>query len=157
MAALEEARRKAEDETNRLEDERVSLLLKLGASKDELTGIQAEAAKEKKAVEEAFDAGFDVIFNYGYGCYAFAHNICGSELVIPNGMPDTSKPLPPEFFINPRCPPSAAPRVHTIDPDVDVREPGKNLPAAKVGLGIQLESPDRVTRENEEPDTSGGN
>ena len=28
--------------------------------------------------------------------------------MIPAGMPDTSKPLPPEFFINPRCPPSAS-------------------------------------------------
>ena len=30
-------------------------------------------------MEEDFDIGFDVIFNYGYGCCAFAHNICGSE------------------------------------------------------------------------------
>ena len=45
-----------------------------------------------------------MIFNYGYDCYAVAHNICGSELEVPNGMPDTSKPLSLEFFINPRCP-----------------------------------------------------
>ena len=107
LAALEEAQQKAEDEVNRLVDERVSLLLDLGASKDELTGVRAEASKEKKAMEEAFDASFDVIFNYGYGCHAFAHNICGSEPVIPDEMPNTSKPLPPEFFINPRCPPGA--------------------------------------------------
>ena len=41
-----------------------------------------------------------MIFNYGYGCCAFAHNICGSQLVVPDGMPDTYKPLSPEFFIN---------------------------------------------------------
>ena len=82
-------------------DERVSLLLELEASKDELSAFRTEDSKEKKALEEAFDAGFDVIFNYGYGCCAFAHNICGSELVIPDGMPDTSKSLPPDFFINP--------------------------------------------------------
>ena len=90
-----------EDEVSHLADERVSLLLELGASKDELSVFWVKASKEKKALEEAFDAGFDVIFNYGYGCCAFTHNICGSELVIPDGMPDTSKPLPPEFFINP--------------------------------------------------------
>ena len=101
------------------------------ASKDELAGVRVEADKEKKAVEEAFD----MIFNYGYGCCAFTQDICGSELVIPNGMPDTSNPLPPEFFINPRCPSSAAPGVHTTDPDKDVREAGKSLLTAEVGLG----------------------
>ena len=112
------------------------LLLELGASKDELTGVQAEASKEKKALEEAFDARFDVIFNYGYGCCAFAHNIFGSETVIPEGMPDTLKPLPPEFFINPRCPPGAAPGVPTTDPNADFREAGKSLPAIEVRIGI---------------------
>ena len=28
--------------------------------------------------------------------------------MIPAGMPNTSDPLPPEFFINLRCPPSAS-------------------------------------------------
>ena len=95
LEASKEAQWKAEDEASRLADERVSLLLELGASKDELAGVLAKAAKEKKVVEEAFDAGFDVIFNYGHECYAFAHNICESEPMIPDGMLDTSKPLPP--------------------------------------------------------------
>ena len=90
-----------EDEAGRLADEPISLLLELEASKDELTGVRAEAFKERKALEEAFDAGFNVIFNYGYGYCAFTHNICASEPVIPDGMLDTSKPLPLEFFINP--------------------------------------------------------
>ena len=81
-------------------DKLVSLLLELGTSKDELSAFRAQASKEKKAIEEAFDTGFNVIFNYGYGCCAFAHNICRSEPVIPDGMPDTLKPLPPESFIN---------------------------------------------------------
>ena len=42
-----------------------------------------------------------MIFNYGYGCCAFAHNICGSQPVVLDGMPDTFKLLSPEFFINP--------------------------------------------------------
>ena len=117
---------KAEDEASRLADERVSLLIELGASKDELFTFRAEASKEKKAMEEAFDEGFDVIFNYGYGCCAFSHNICGSVPVIPN----TSKPLLPEK--------------------------GKSLPTAEVGLGIQSNSLNRVIGENEEPDASRG-
>ena len=60
--------------------------------------------KEKKALEEAYEEGLDVIFNYAYGCCAFTHNIYGSQPVVLDGMPDTSKPLSPEFFINPRCP-----------------------------------------------------
>ena len=121
-----------------------------------MAGDRAEAAKENKAVEEAFDANFDVIFNYGYGCCAFAHNICGSELVILDGMLDMSKRLHLEFFINHRCPSSAAPRVHTTDPDVDFREVDKSLLVTEVGLGTQLESLIRVTRESEEPDALAG-
>ena len=56
---------------------------------------------EKKAIEEEFDASGNVIFNYGYACCSFAHNICGSEPMIPAKMPDMTKLLPPKFFINP--------------------------------------------------------
>ena len=76
--------------------------------------------------------------------------------MITDGMADMSKPLPPEFFINPQCPPSAAPGVHTTDPDVNVKEAGKSLQAIEVGLGTKLESPFKVIGENEEPDTFGG-
>ena len=110
LDAFREAWRKAEEEVSHLTDERVFLLIGLGASKDELSVFLVAASKEKKALEEEFDASFEVIFNYGYGCCAFAHNICGSKPQILAGMLDTSKRLPPEFFINPRCPPSAAPK-----------------------------------------------
>ena len=56
---------KAEDEASRLVDEQVSLLLELRASKEEFIRVRVEASKEKKAMGKAFDAGFDVIFNYG--------------------------------------------------------------------------------------------
>ena len=101
LAVLEEARWKAEDKASHLAVERVSLLLELKTSKDEVSALQAQALKEKKALEEAYEEGFDVIFNYGYGCCAFAHNIYGSQLVVPNRMLDTSKPSSIEFFINP--------------------------------------------------------
>ena len=63
---------------------------------------------ERKVLEKEFDASSDVIFNYGYDYCAFAHNICRSKPMIPVGMLDTSEPLPPEFFVNTRCPPSAS-------------------------------------------------
>ena len=34
----------------------------------------------------------------------FKQNIYGSQPKIPYGMPDSSNPLPPEFFANPKCP-----------------------------------------------------
>ena len=45
----------------------------------------------------------EVIFAYGYECCAFKHNICGDHPEVPDGMLDSSVPLPPEFFANPRC------------------------------------------------------
>ena len=92
MAASEEARRKVEDEASRLAVELVSLLPELGTSKDEASALQAQALEEKKALEEAYKEGFDVIFNYGYACCAFAHNICGSQPVVPNRMLDNRYP-----------------------------------------------------------------
>ena len=71
-------RRKTEDEASHLAAEQVSLLLELRTCKDEVSTIRAKALKEKKALEKAYEEGFDVIFNYRHGCCAFAHNICGS-------------------------------------------------------------------------------
>ena len=157
LAASEEAQWKTGDEAIRLADERVSLLLELRASKEELIGVRGEDSKEKKALEKDFDEGFEVIFNYGYGCCAFAHNICESKPVIPNGMPDTSKLLSSKFFINPWCPPTVAPGVHTTDPDVDVREVGKSPLAVEARLGTKSDSPVRVIEEDKEPDASSEN
>ena len=109
LAVSEEATRKAEDKASRLASERVFLLLELGTRKDEVSAIWVKALKEKKAMKEAYEEGFEVIFNCGYGCCAFAHNICGSQLEVPDGMLDMSKPLSPKFFINPQCPPGAVP------------------------------------------------
>ena len=159
MTVSEEARWKAEDEASRLAVERVSLLLELGTSKDEVSTLQAQALKEKKALEEAYEEGFNMIFNYGYGCCAFTHNIYGSQPVVPDGMPDTSKPLSLEFFINPRCPPGVVPaEVVTIDVrsseativpkwevpaavlETDISEVSEHLSATEVGLGNELNS-----------------
>ena len=69
-------------------------------SKDELSAFWEKASKEKKDLEEEFDAGFEVIFNNGYGCCAFAHNIYRSKPRISAGMPDKSNSLPPEFLLS---------------------------------------------------------
>ena len=110
-----------------------------------------------KAMDEAYEEGFDVIFNYGYGCCAFAHNICGSQPEVPDGIPDTSKPLSLEFFINPRCPLSAVPiEAASIDVhpgemmnalkreapasvlETDNSDVGEHLSTAEVGPGNEL-------------------
>ena len=117
-----------------------------------MSTLQAQALKEKKALEEAYEEGFEVIFNYGYGCCAFEHNIYGSQPIVPDGMLDTSKPLSPEFFINPRCPSGSVPvedttiNVHPceamITPErevlaavlgIDISEAGEHLSAVDVG------------------------
>ena len=132
LTIVEKARRKMEDKASCLADEQVSLLLELRACKDEMSAIQAEALKEKKALEEAYEEGFDVIFNYGYGCCSFAHNICGSQLEVPDGMSDTSKSLSPKFFISPPCPSGFVPsEVNSIDvsPGKETNEPKREAPA----------------------------
>ena len=65
LATTREACWKAEEEICRLTDERLSLILELGAGKEELSAFQAKATMERKAMEEEFDASSDVIFNYG--------------------------------------------------------------------------------------------
>ena len=105
----------------------------------------------KKTLDEAYEEGFDMIFNYGYGYYAFAHNICGNQPEVPDGMPDMSKSLSLEFFINPRWPPSVVlVEAASIDirpgeatnaleraviVEMDNSEVGKHLSAAEVGPG----------------------
>ena len=66
-----------------------------------------------------------------YGCYIFKHNICSSKPQIPNGMPDSSVLLTPEFFANPRCPPSISSAAPVLDPaTVSKEECLENSPTA---------------------------
>ena len=132
------------------------MLLELGGAKDELFDLWEKVAKEKKAMEEDFDVSCDVIFNYGYCCCAFAHNICGSKPWIPTGMPDKSKPLPLEFFVNPRCPPSAALEALATDYGATIGEEllVQVLPTTKDGLSVESEPSAIVDGENEEPNVA---
>ena len=72
--------------------------------KDELAAFREKVAPDRETMEAEFDSISDALFNYGYGCCVFMHNICGSRPHIPDGMPDPSISLTPEFFPNPRCP-----------------------------------------------------
>ena len=82
-------------------------------------------------MEAEFDSNGDALFNYGYGCCVFTHNICGSKPQIPDGMPDPSVPLTPEFFANPRCPLGTSTAAPTLGPVAVSREGrSKNSPAA---------------------------
>ena len=67
-------------------------------------------------MEAEFDSSGDALFNYDYGCCIFMHNICGSKPHIPDGIPDPSVPLTPEFFANPQCPPSISSAAPALDP-----------------------------------------
>ena len=122
LSIAREACTKAEEENNRLTDERLSLILELGTIKDDVAALQEKVVVNSEAMEVEFDASGDTLFNYDYGCCVFTHNICGSKPRIPDGMPDPSVRLTPEFFANPCCPPSTSSAALTPDPAVVSRE-----------------------------------
>ena len=149
LVTAEEARRKAEEENGCLTDERLSLLMELRATKDDFAAFREKTSIEKTTMEAEFDARSDVIFNYGYGCCAFAHNICGSEPLIPVGMSNTSTPLTPEFFVNPRCPPRSSSVLLDAEPVKTIGEdlPAKSLPTVGDGVEIPSGPPARLDEE----------
>ena len=69
-----------------------------------MSSLQSQVGKDKVAMEEDYQKPLELIFAYGYGCCLFKHNICGDHSKVLDGMPDSSDPLPLEFFLNPRCP-----------------------------------------------------
>ena len=107
-ARMEEAIRKAEAETARLEIKWMSLLLEIGAAKDEVSSLQPQASEDKEAMEEDYQKALEVIFVYGYGCCAFKH-IFGDLPMVLDSMPDSSIPLPPKFYATPSAPQSQQP------------------------------------------------
>ena len=68
LAAVEEGRRKAEVETTRLEVEQKTLLLELGATKDEVSSLHSQVGRDKEAMEDVIPST-NKISKYGY------HNI----------------------------------------------------------------------------------
>ena len=131
LAIAGEAYRKAEEENSYLADERLALVMELGTIKDDFVAFREKVVADRKTMEAEFDASDDTLFNYGYGFCVFTHNICGRKPQIPDGMPDPSVPLTPEFFTNLRCPPSISSAAPTSDPStVSKEECPENSPTA---------------------------
>ena len=63
LVAVEEARRKAEEENGRMTDERLSLVMELGAIKDDFVDFREKISTEKAVMEAEFNGSSDVIFN----------------------------------------------------------------------------------------------
>ena len=82
-------------------------------------------------MEEDFQKALELIFAYSYECCMFKHNICGDQPEVLGGMPDSSGPLPLEFFVDPRCP-SAPATIEAIVAEVDqskvAKEPEMSAP-----------------------------
>ena len=116
MATVGEACKKVEEENGHLADEKLALVLELGALKDDFAAFRDKAVVDREEIEAEFDSSGDSLFNYDYGCCAFMHNICGSKPQIPDGMTNPSVPLTAEFFANPRCPPGASVVASALDP-----------------------------------------
>ena len=92
-----------------------------------------------------------MVLNYGFGCCAFAHDIRGSKPMIQAEMLDTSTPLTPEFFMNPRCPLGSSSVLSAVEPVKTAGEdfPAKDLPAIEVGVDIPsgpLARPNKATK-----------
>ena len=104
MAAAEENRRGLEAKVVRPMVEQTLLLLELEASRDEVSTLHSHAGKDKEAMVEDYQKALDHMFAYGYGCYAFKHGICEDRPRIPDGMPNSADPLPPELFCESRVP-----------------------------------------------------
>ena len=122
LAVAGEACKKVEEKNSRLEDEKLALVMELGTMKDDFAAFREKAIVDRESMEAEFDASGDTLFNYGYGCCIFMHNICGSKPHIPNRMPDPFVPPTPEFFANPRCPPSISSAAPALDPTVGSKE-----------------------------------
>ena len=54
LVVTEEAKRKVEVETTRLEVKWTSLLLEIGAAKDEVFSLHSQVGKDKEAMEEDY-------------------------------------------------------------------------------------------------------
>ena len=63
LAATGEACKKAEEEYSQLAEEKLALIIELGAVKDDFTAFRKKAAAEKEMMEAAFDSSGDTLFN----------------------------------------------------------------------------------------------
>ena len=84
-------------------------------------------SKDEEAIEEDYQKALELIFAYGDGCCLFKHNICGEQLEVSDGMPDSSDLLPLEFFANLECPSTLV--ATEVDQSEVTKEPEKSASA----------------------------
>ena len=126
-----EACRKAEEENDRLTDKRLALIMEPGTINDDFAAFREKVVTDRETMEAEFDASGDMLFNYGYGCCVFTHNIRGNKPQIQDGMSDPSVPLTLEFFANPQCPPSTSATAPALDlVVVSMEDRSENSPTA---------------------------
>ena len=75
LSLVWEACTKTEEENNRLTDGQISLILEPGTLKYDFAALREKAVTNREVMEAEFDASDDTLFNYGYGCCVFTHNI----------------------------------------------------------------------------------
>ena len=76
--------------------------------------------------------------------------------MVPDGMPDTSKPLPLEyFFISPRCPLDAVSSEAAAVHEAGISDADEHLSTAVVELDNEPDSCAKVIGENEKPGVLG--
>ena len=133
LVVAKEACRRVEEESGRLTEERLFVLMELGPIKDDFAAFREKSYAERSVLEAEFDASNDVIFNYGYDCCTYAHDIRGSKPKIPPGMLDTSTSMTSEFFMNPQCPSGSSFSLSTTEPVETAEEAlaDKGLPGAE--------------------------
>ena len=100
----------------------MALVIELRAVKDDFAAFRENVTADREMMEVVFDSIGDTLFNYCYGCCAFAHDIRGSKPKIPEGMPNPSVPLTADFFANPHCPPGVSVAASSLDPVVVIEE-----------------------------------
>ena len=103
-------------------------------SKGEVSSLHARADKDREDMVKDYQGSLELIFAYGYGCCVFKNTICGDRLEILDGMPYSANLLPPEFFFNPRCPPSPT----TFEAKHAEEDQGGAVQDSKGGGGVLL-------------------
>ena len=116
LAQEGEACKKAEEESGRLINERLSLVMELGAVKDEFAAFREKAAADRETMEAEFDSNGDALFNYGNGCCVFTHNICEKQASYPGWNVESFSPAHPRILRQPSMPPSISSAAPALDP-----------------------------------------
>ena len=109
--------------------------MELGSLRDEVVALREKAGVDREAWEAEMDTSGDALFNYRYGCCAFAYNICGSKPKVSDGMPDPST-LTADFFVSPRCPLIAAAAAPSTEPIAVEDRPKIGVDAGETALPV---------------------